>query len=100
MRGERAGGFLMRLRRAAIVAVTSQSSTSALQSQTNKLQEASCHDRWEEPNTDTDDRVAPTVSLAECFGSVELCEGATMGIAGSTSERQLMRLQDQVPVWC
>jgi hypothetical protein len=42
----------MRLR---CVAITSQSSTSALQSQTNELQEVSCHDRREEGNTDCDD---------------------------------------------
>ena len=54
----------MRLRCAAI---TSQSSTSALQSQTNELQEVSCHDRWEEGNTDCDDPVAPTWFLVVYF---------------------------------
>jgi hypothetical protein len=54
----------MRLR---CVAITSQSSTSALQSQTNELQEVSCHDRREEGNTDCDDPVAPAWFLVVYF---------------------------------
>jgi hypothetical protein len=65
----------MRLRCAAI---TSQSSTSALQSQTNELQEVSCHDRWEEGNTDCDESsCAAVVPGSVLFSTVELCEGAT-----------------------
>jgi hypothetical protein len=33
------------------------------------------------------------------LGSIGLCEGATMRKTGSKSDRRLMRLQDQVPVW-
>jgi hypothetical protein len=79
----------MRLR---CVAITSQSSTSALQSQTNELQEVSCHDRWEEGNTDGDgSRCADVVPGSVQSALLSFVEGATMKIAGSKSERRLMR---------
>ena len=76
----------MRLR---CVAITSQSSTSALQSQTNELQEVSCHDRWEGEKYGL-----RRIQLRRCgswrytLSTIEFCEGATMKIAGSKSERR------------